>query len=235
MGRRGAGPGDGGEAGAGRISAGRTDALDAGLRRALAAGDGERAERQLAALERTGFARTPLGAVLVRSAAALVALARDRPVNADALATAAAEQARRLGAGALEARALLLAGRAQAALGADDVAAERFAEARALARSAGDGELAREADRRRADLLPAAADRPGGAELTARQLEIALLAADGRTNREVADLLGISEHTVNAHLRAAFRRLGVSRRRALAAALAASAPERPPSADRPAR
>lgn len=230
MGRWGAGLGDGREPVSGKTAEGRADALDAALRRALAADDGERAERQLAALERTGFARTPLGAVIALSAAALVALARDRPVNADALATAAAEQARTVRAGALEARALLLAGRAQAALGADDVAAERFLEAKALARGAGDTELAREADRRRAELLPATGDHASCAELTARQLEIALLAADGRTNREVADLLGISEHTVNTHLRAAFRRLGIGRRRELPAALAA---QRPLPADRP--
>lgn len=225
MGRWGAGQGGGREPVPGETAEVRANALDAALRRALAAGDRERAERQLDLLQRTAFARTPLGAVLARSAAALVALACDRPVNADALATAAAEQARLLSAGTLEARALLLAGRAQAALGADDVAAERFAEAKTLARRAGDAELAREADRRRAALLPDAGERTAGAELTARQLEIALLAADGRTNREVAELLGISEHTVNTHLRAAFRRLGVTRRRALAGALAASRPE----------
>ncbi|MBB4660845.1 helix-turn-helix transcriptional regulator [Conexibacter arvalis] len=226
MGSRGAGAGGGREHAAGGPAERRARALDEEVRAAVAAGDLGQAERRLAALEGGAFARTPLGAALAASAAALVALATDRPANADALATAAAEHARAIRSPALEARAAVLAGRAQAALGADDVAAERFAEARSLARLAGDGQLAREADRCRAALASrasAAAAGPAERGLTARQLEIALLAADGRTNREVAAALGISEHTVNAHLRAAFRRLGVSRRRALATVLNARA------------
>ena len=211
----------------------RARALEQAVRRAVADGDLATARRRLDALARLPFARTPDGAALTGCAAAQVALAADRPANADALATAAAEEARAAAADPLEARAALLAGRAQAALGAADVAAERFAEAAALARRCGDRALADEAARLRAlHGLPGEApdrveDRPAGPAhadgLTARQLEIAQLAADGRTDREVAAALGISAHTVNSHLRAAFRRLGVHRRGALAEALAARA------------
>ncbi|WP_352231278.1 LuxR C-terminal-related transcriptional regulator [Actinomadura sp. NBRC 104412] len=46
-------------------------------------------------------------------------------------------------------------------------------------------------------------------ELTARQLEIARLAADGLSNREIADRLVLSVRTVANHLQAVYDRLGV--------------------------
>ncbi|HEY4278190.1 MAG TPA: helix-turn-helix transcriptional regulator [Conexibacter sp.] len=176
------------------------------------------------------------------------ALAHDRPVNADALATTAAELARQASSRLLEARATMLAGRAQAALGAPEVALERFAEAESLARAAHAWQLAWEAAARRVALVagppPRFADddaRAGGGErapggggagsppppterLTARQLQIVRLVASGATDREAGAALGISEHTVNSHLRAAYRRLGVTRRAALAAALEQAVP-----------
>jgi DNA-binding CsgD family transcriptional regulator len=206
--------------------------LDVHVSAAVAVGELETAQRQLEALEQLAYARTPLGAAVAGCAAALVALATDRPANADALATTAAEHARRAPSRLLEARAALLAGRAQASLGAPEVATERFAEAEAIARGAGARTLAQEAARHRRELIRAAAAQAGAepsgddaaAGLTTRQLEIARLVAAGRTNREVAVALGISEHTVNTHLRAAFRRLGVTRRAALASALERRAP-----------
>jgi DNA-binding CsgD family transcriptional regulator len=57
------------------------------------------------------------------------------------------------------------------------------------------------------------------AELTAREREIALLAAQGRTSREIADRLVLSVRTVDNHLQSAYRKLGVSGRGELAAAL----------------
>lgn len=47
-----------------------------------------------------------------------------------------------------------------------------------------------------------------GLPLTGREMEIALLVADGLTDREVASRLCISERTVHAHLRAAFAKTG---------------------------
>lgn len=195
--------------------------LELRVRVAVARDDGDDARRQLAALQGQAFAQTPLGRAGGCCAAALVALHDDRPANAEALANDAADAAREAPSRLLEIRATVLAGHAQAALAAPDVAAERFAEAEAAARAAGALPLAQEAARQRRaltgerDAWPSAADYG----LTVRQLEIARLVASGSTNREVAELLGISDHTVNTHLRAIFRRFGVSRRRELAVAL----------------
>jgi DNA-binding CsgD family transcriptional regulator len=57
------------------------------------------------------------------------------------------------------------------------------------------------------------------ADLTPREREIALLAAQGRTSREIADRLVLSVRTVDNHLQSAYRKLGVSGRGELAAAL----------------
>ena len=60
---------------------------------------------------------------------------------------------------------------------------------------------------------------PARAVLTARELEIARLAAAGVPNKEIAARLGLSLHTVQNKLHAAYEKLGVAGRSDLAQAL----------------
>jgi DNA-binding CsgD family transcriptional regulator len=55
--------------------------------------------------------------------------------------------------------------------------------------------------------------------LTGRELDVALLAAQGHTNREVADRLYVSPRTVENHLQRIYTKLGIRGRRELAAVL----------------
>ena len=52
--------------------------------------------------------------------------------------------------------------------------------------------------------------------LTAREREIAQLVADGRSNRQIADRLVLSERTVESHIRNALTKLDLSNRTELA-------------------
>jgi DNA-binding CsgD family transcriptional regulator len=58
------------------------------------------------------------------------------------------------------------------------------------------------------------------AALTASERRVAALAADGQTNREIAQALFVTPKTVELHLRNAYRKLGVGSRRELPAELA---------------
>lgn len=51
-----------------------------------------------------------------------------------------------------------------------------------------------------------------GPQLSAREREVLLLAADGLANKQIARSLGITERTVKAHLGSVFRRIGVADR-----------------------
>ena len=55
--------------------------------------------------------------------------------------------------------------------------------------------------------------------LTAREAEVLLWIANGKANRDIGEILGISPRTVNKHLEQVFSKLGVENR-ASAAALA---------------
>jgi DNA-binding NarL/FixJ family response regulator len=73
------------------------------------------------------------------------------------------------------------------------------------------------AEQARAELRVCGGDtRATPAPLTAQQLQIARLVADGATNREVATRLFLSTRTVDHHMRNIFHRLGISSRTALA-------------------
>jgi two-component system nitrate/nitrite response regulator NarL len=67
------------------------------------------------------------------------------------------------------------------------------------------------------------ANTPLPATLSAREAQVARTVADGASNRETAERLGISERTVKAHLSAVFEKLGVRDRLQLAIKMSASA------------
>lgn len=60
--------------------------------------------------------------------------------------------------------------------------------------------------------------------LTASELRVARLAADGLTNREIAERLFVTERTVETHLRHVFQKLDISSRLELPGAFASSEP-----------
>lgn len=62
---------------------------------------------------------------------------------------------------------------------------------------------------------PALRPSPAAQVLTARELEIVSLVAEGRVNKEIADRLGISVWTVSTHLRRIFAKLDVDTRAAM--------------------
>lgn len=128
-----------------------------------------------------------------------------------------------------ETRARLQHAHALADLGAALRRANRRSEARGPLREALD--LATRcgavplAERARTELAatgarPRKAVLSGVEALTPSELRVARMAAEGRTNREIAQALVVTPKTVETHLRHAFQKLGVGRRTELAAALA---------------
>ena len=71
-------------------------------------------------------------------------------------------------------------------------------------------------ERTQAELGRVAARRPAGSALTETERRVAELAGAGQTNREIADALFVSVHTVEAHLTRVYRTLGVQSRTELA-------------------
>jgi DNA-binding NarL/FixJ family response regulator len=66
---------------------------------------------------------------------------------------------------------------------------------------------------------PAAISDLAAAELTTRERDVTLLAAQGMTNKEIADVTCTSLRTVEGHLLRAYRKLGVTSRAELASYL----------------
>jgi DNA-binding CsgD family transcriptional regulator/tetratricopeptide (TPR) repeat protein len=161
-----------------------------------------------------------------------------------AAADAAAADALRAAELLLSAKDRIMAGRAhllagQILAGSEhclrDRAREQFAAACALFEACGaTGHLERAVrERRRMDARqprrgatgsngsngPNGSNGSAGDALTPRERQVAELAAQGLTNREIGEALYLSPKTVNIHLARVFAKLGVSRRAAVAARL----------------
>ena len=67
-------------------------------------------------------------------------------------------------------------------------------------------------------VTPLTQRRPASAPLTSREREVAGLAAQGRSDAAIADVLGVSRRTVQTHLARAYAKLGIASRRDLASA-----------------
>ena len=131
------------------------------------------------------------------------------------------------------ARSLTELGAALRRAGQRTAARPLLAEALDLASRCGARPLAGRAH----DELIAAGGRPrrerqyGVAALTPSELRVARLAADGRTNREIARGLYVTPKTVETHLAHAYAKLGITGRADLAAALGSETSGCPPRGD----
>ena len=105
------------------------------------------------------------------------------------------------------ARVRVLIGLACRALGDDDTAEMELDTARWVFRQLG---AAPDVARVEALSRAGAATAPGG--LTGREVEVLRLVAAGKTNREIAKALVLSDHTVRRHLQNIFNKIGVSSR-----------------------
>jgi DNA-binding CsgD family transcriptional regulator len=136
----------------------------------------------------------------------------------DAVETLAASQAR------LEhARALVSLGGAWRRSNKRAQAREPLSEGLRIAEQCGAELVASEAreELRAAGSRPRAVFRTGTDALTASERRVCELAASGKSNREIAQLLFVTRPTVESHLHSAYRRLDIGSRNELAAALVA--------------
>jgi DNA-binding NarL/FixJ family response regulator len=184
---------------------------------------GRRAEAQRAADAARGVAEhTGLGiaVAMAHRAAGAVALDAKQPALAVDRARAAAEITDALGMRLDAALARILAGRALAQSGDRDGAVVELHRAAAELEACGarryreqaERELGRLGHRTYRRTRPGQAGATGLASLTARELEVAQLIVDRRTNSEIAGELYLSQKTVETHIRNLFFKLGVSSR-----------------------
>ena len=176
------------------------------------------AERAAACAEEQTMLRLPR--VFAARAAAEIAMADGEHVSAAERALEAAPLAAEVGAPIEEAVTRMLAGRALAAAGERDQAAEELATAAGIFESCGalprrhaaDRELGKLGKRVHRRTRRGKADGTGIELLTERELEVARLVVDRKTNAQIAEELFLSPKTVETHIRHLFQKLEVSSR-----------------------
>lgn len=188
------------------------DAIEA----ALAVGDVDRAQGLLTRFEeRAARSRIPWSlAVSARCLGLVLAAQGELDAAANALERALAEH-KRCPMPFERARTLLVQGRLQRRLKRKRQARLSLAEARELFAGMGAETWLARVD----DELGRVAVRRAPAELSATELRIARLAADGLSNQAIAEQVFVSVKTVEANLKRAYRKLGISSRAQLARAL----------------
>jgi DNA-binding CsgD family transcriptional regulator len=167
--------------------------------------------------------RAPLLALALAARALLSAARQDLDAASAALDEALAQHAR-APVGFERARTLLVLGQVQRRRGERRAARETLEEARRVFAELGAPPWAEraEVELRRIPIRRGAAD-----ELTPTEEQVALLAASGRTNREMAQALFMSPKTIEANLTRIYRKLGISSRAELGATMAARATPKP--------
>jgi ATP/maltotriose-dependent transcriptional regulator MalT len=190
----------------------RAAVLPAAVEITLAAGDVEESRRACQELESVAerYESTMLRALVAYSRGAL-ALADADPHTALVCLREAAESWTGLDARYEVARTRVLIGEACRELGDEDSARLELEAARGVFAEL---EAAPDLARVEALLNRVPADRHG---LSDRELQVLRLVAAGKSNREIASELVISEHTVARHLQNIFAKLGISSRTAATA------------------
>ncbi|MDQ3662899.1 MAG: LuxR C-terminal-related transcriptional regulator [Actinomycetota bacterium] len=178
---------------------------------ALAAGNIDMAQRACEELEATSsvFPTSGLEA-MARHARGAVALAEGLPESALSILRDACRRWRELGADYNASRACVLLASAYEALGDADAARRELDAAASVF-----DRLGAVPDARRVEELRGKWPLPGG--LTEREAQVLGLVAIGRTNKEVAEELSISQKTVARHVSNIFNKLGASSRTEAAA------------------
>lgn len=183
------------------------------------------AARARALAEEVGL---PYARSMAERAAAACALHRGEPAHAAEHALAAVAAADEIQARVDAARARIVAGRALGLAGERERAVVELRKAAQALDAFGARRFRDEAERelgRLGNRPHRRTDRGGGADgiaaLTQRELEVAELVVDRRTNPEIAELLFLSPKTVETHLRNIFRKLDVTSRADVARAIEA--------------
>jgi DNA-binding NarL/FixJ family response regulator len=173
-------------------------------------------DRARAAAESMGL---PGSLALERRVRAAAMSGEGRHADAAAVALEAAAAAQECGMVLDAARARLVAGRALGAAGQRDGAIEQLTVAEQSFEDRGAARLRQEATRelRRLGRTTHRYERKARTEgaleaLSARELEVAVLVRDRRTNPQIAAELFLSLKTVETHMRNIFAKLGVSSR-----------------------